>query len=111
MEIKDFEITRESGKEFSLITPNEDSEYTIIITETPQVVTEYIDVEFDFICKIKKLKKQNMILKLNFDDRELSYEIEDGEKTFFVNLPRGKYVSGELIVKENKSVKLKQFVV
>jgi hypothetical protein len=111
MEKQDFEITRESGREFSIVIPNEDSEYTITIAEEPQLITEYIDVEFDFFCKIKKFRSQNMLLRLFVDNRALEYTIDNGQKSFFVNLPKGKPVSGELIVSENKSVKLKQFVV
>jgi len=111
METKDFNIINESGQGFDLITPDIDTEYNITISEAPQIEKEYIDVEFDFFCKIKKLRKQNMTLKLFYNDRELLYQIENGEKSFVAKLPKGEKVSGELIVKENKIVKIKEFTV
>lgn len=104
-------INKELQNNCDLICPDENSEFVITIKEVNIPEPEFVEINFDFLCKIKKIKKKNLVLFINYEGNQYSYEIENGAKSFSVTFKRGSEVSGTVVVDDKKRYEIKKFIV
>ena len=110
-------INKELQSNCILICPEENADYILTIKEAvvlspdPEPDPEFVDINFDFLCKIKKIKKKNLTLLINYEGNQYTYEIENGAKSFTATFKKGAEVSGTVVVDEKKRYEIKKFIV
>ena len=110
MNTQELIIDKDLQNSCSLVAPAENTEFTITLKELVQKV-EFVNVQFDFLCKIKKVKKKPIVLFLILENNEYSYQIMDGQMNFSLSLRKGLEVSGRVLVDGKKNFAIKKFIV